>query len=58
VLLEFKSAKHQDFKSIYSLHGRVLAIDKDGEIWAFFDQANWFTTEDEKQNNKSHEDFP
>ena len=42
VSLEFNPTKEQNFSFIYSGFGRVLAIDKEGEIWVFYDKDFWF----------------
>jgi hypothetical protein len=42
VSLEFNPTKEQNFSFIYSGFGRVLAIDREGEIWVFYDKDFWF----------------
>jgi hypothetical protein len=44
--LEFALTKEQNFASIYSAYGKVLAIDKEGEIWSFYDKRFWFIPDD------------
>lgn len=42
--LEFNPTKEQNFSFIYSGFGKVLAIDKEGEIWVFYDNDAWFSS--------------
>jgi hypothetical protein len=46
VSLEFSPTKEQNYLSICSAFGRVLAIDTEGEIWCFYDKSFWFSSND------------